>query len=92
MNKSYKFNPNDFNSEELMQVDDLIRKMKIEIKDLNEQKVVLFNDPNRMKELNNLNESIKFKEENLLRFQQERKHMMKRAWEDIGQQVRKELV
>ena len=66
------YNPDNIDS--LIQVDNLIYKIRLEIKDLKEEKKTIPNDPQRLKEIN---ERIQRKEIDLKRYIQERNDILR---------------
>ena len=80
MGKSFMFNPHNIDPEELMVVNDKIRATGLDIKEMEERRVTLRDDPERLKEIS---EYIRRKEADLARFKEERKHIIQRCSEDL---------
>ncbi|MGB2814047.1 MAG: hypothetical protein WBC50_07870 [Dehalococcoidales bacterium] len=75
MEKDYtNYNPQNIDVEELILVVDLIEKTELELKKLKEQKNGKLNDPEIIK---GINENIQAKEADLVRFEQERKDILR---------------
>jgi len=80
MSKYYLTNPQDIDPEELILIDNRISAIKIDIKDLEEQKAVLRDNPAELKKINDI---IKRKEADLIRFKQERKDIIRLGFEKL---------
>lgn len=80
MSKYCLTNPQDIDPEELILIDNRISAIKIDIKDLEEQKAVLRDNPAELKKINDI---IKRKEADLIRFKQERKDIIRLGFEKL---------
>jgi hypothetical protein len=75
MEKDYiNYNPQNIDVEELIRVVDLIRKTELEIKEFKERRNAKLDD---LETIKGINESIQAKEADLVRFEQERKDILR---------------